>query len=64
MAGSTESFDVHEYRKLAAQTNTDTFKDWIRIYEKQYLAPLPMLWASSMMLDNVVAGVVVKFNFI
>ena len=42
MAGSTESFDVHEYRKLAAPTNTDTFKDWIRIYEKQYLAPLPM----------------------
>ena len=47
MAGGTENFDVHEYRRLAAQTDTDTFKDWQGTYERQYLAPLGRSYAAG-----------------
>lgn len=43
MAGGTGEFDVHEYRRIAAQTDSDTFRRWMKSYENQYLTPLAVL---------------------
>lgn len=40
MAGGTGAFDVHEYRRLAAETDSDIYKAWLRNYEEEYLTSL------------------------